>query len=149
MEEYVIYTDGACSGNPGPGGWAAVIVQSGVGEKVISGNEVETTNNRMELLAAIKALESLDQKNSRINLYTDSHYVCKGITVWINGWRRNGWRNSSGEEVKNREMWIRLHAIASEHHVKWSWVKAHNGDHYNELVDGIARKEATSIGIRK
>ncbi|ACT69614.1 ribonuclease HI [Neorickettsia risticii] len=145
MEECVIYTDGACLGNPGPGGWAAVIIQRGADEKIISGREADSTNNRMELLAVIKALESFEQKGKRVTVYTDSTYVHRGITVWIKSWMKNKWRNSSGAAVKNKEMWVRLHAIAAEHTVRWLWVKAHNGDHYNEIVDKVARKEAASF----
>ncbi|QHD65339.1 ribonuclease HI [Neorickettsia findlayensis] len=145
MEECVIYTDGACLGNPGPGGWAAMIIQRGVGEKIISGREADSTNNRMELLAVIKALESFDQKGKRVTVYTDSTYVYRGITVWIKSWMKNNWRNSSGGAVKNKEMWVRLHAVAAEHTIRWLWVKAHNGDHYNEIVDRAARKEAASF----
>ncbi|KYH12665.1 ribonuclease HI [Neorickettsia sp. 179522] len=145
MEECVIYTDGACLGNPGPGGWAAVIIQRGVGEKIISGREADSTNNRMELLAVIKALESFDQKGKKVTVYTDSTYVYRGITVWIKSWMKNEWRNSAGGAVKNKEMWVRLHAVAAEHTIRWLWVKAHNGDHYNEIVDRAARKEAASF----
>ncbi|ABD45876.1 ribonuclease HI [Neorickettsia sennetsu] len=145
MEEYVIYTDGACLGNPGPGGWAAVIIQRGTNEKIISGREADSTNNKMELLAVIKALESFEQKGKRVTVYTDSTYVYKGITAWIESWMKNKWRNSSGGAVKNKEMWVRLHGIAAAHTVRWLWVKAHNGDHYNEIVDRVARKEAASF----
>ncbi|AHX11566.1 RNase H family protein [Neorickettsia helminthoeca str. Oregon] len=142
MEKYIIYTDGACSGNPGPGGWAAIIIQEGVGERIISGKEISTTNNQMELIAAIKALESFEEKGQRITLYTDSNYVYKGITSWIQGWMKNRWYNSSKEPVKNKEMWLRLHAVSLLHDIEWFWVKAHNGDYYNEIVDRIARQEA-------
>lgn len=128
----VIYTDGACSGNPGPGGWGALLRFNGV-EKELSGGEAETTNNRMELLAAIRALEAL-KRACTVDLFTDSQYVQKGITEWIYGWKRKGWKN-----VKNVDLWQELDRLTQMHKVKWHWVRGHNGDVDNERVDVLAR----------
>ena len=138
-----IHTDGACSGNPGPGGWAALLLY-GNSEKELSGGETLTTNNRMELMAAIQALESL-KKPCRIALYTDSQYVQKGITEWLPGWLRKGWKNAKGEAVKNQDLWQRLNAAVGPHQVSWHWVKGHNGHVDNERVDGLARVAADSF----
>jgi ribonuclease HI len=132
-----IHTDGACSGNPGPGGWGALLAAKGR-EKELSGGEPLTTNNRMELTAAIMALEAL-KVPSQVELYTDSTYVRDGITKWVHGWKRNGWRTADKKAVKNDDLWKRLDAAASRHEVTWHWVKGHNGDPGNERVDQLAR----------
>jgi ribonuclease HI len=137
-----IHTDGACSGNPGPGGWGALLLY-GKTEKELSGGESLTTNNRMELMAAICALESL-KKPCRIALYTDSQYVQKGITEWLPGWIRKGWKNSKGEPVKNQDLWQRLQEASSPHRIEWKWVKGHAGHAENERVDALARRAAES-----
>ena len=133
MGRVVIYTDGACRGNPGPGGWAAVL-RSRDTEKVLSGAERETTNNRMELMAAIGALEAL-KRSCQVRLTTDSEYVRQGMTRWINGWKRNGWRTSQKKPVKNRDLWERLDASLGSHDIEWCWVKGHSGDPGNEHAD--------------
>ncbi len=133
-----IFTDGACSGNPGPGGWGAVLRYNGV-IKELSGGEAETTNNRMELLAAITALEAL-KRPSRVDLHTDSEYVKNGISQWIHGWKRNGWRTSAKQPVKNAELWQRLDAAQARHEVHWHWVRGHGGHPENERADELARE---------
>ena len=135
----VIYTDGACSGNPGPGGWGAILI-SGQHRKELSGGEAVTTNNRMELMAAISALESLKVAPSRVDLHTDSEYVQKGIHSWIHGWKKNGWRTSARQPVKNAELWQRLDAARQRHDVRWHWVKGHAGHTENERADELARQ---------
>ncbi len=132
-----IYTDGACSGNPGPGGWGAVLI-SGPHRKELSGGEGVTTNNRMELMAAIAALEAL-KGPSTVELHTDSNYVKNGITNWIFGWRRNGWRTADKKTVKNVELWQRLDDARAKHTIEWRWVKGHAGDIENERADTLAR----------
>lgn len=137
MSEVVeIFTDGACRGNPGPGGWAALL-RAGSNEKLISGAERDTTNNRMELMAAIAGLEALT-KSSRVELTTDSQYVRQGITQWIDAWRANGWRTSQKKPVKNQDLWQRLSDIVQQHQVNWHWVKGHSGHTENERVDQAA-----------
>lgn len=131
------FTDGACSGNPGPGGWGAVL-RFGEHEKELSGGEVETTNNRMELMAAIAALEALKRPVS-IRITTDSTYVRDGITKWIHGWKRNGWKTAAKKPVKNADLWQRLEQAASTHRVEWTWVKGHAGHPENERADELAR----------
>jgi ribonuclease HI len=133
-----IYTDGACSGNPGPGGWG-VLLSYGGHQKELSGGEPATTNNRMELMAAIQALESLTRK-SKIRLHTDSVYVRNGITSWLPNWKRNGWRTASRQPVKNDDLWRRLDAAAARHEVEWLWVKGHAGDPGNERADALANR---------
>ena len=140
MSHVIIHTDGACKGNPGPGGWGAVI-RSGANEKEISGGEPLTTNNRMELLAAIRGLESL-KRPCKVDLYTDSLYVRDGITKWIHGWRRNGWKTSDRKPVKNAELWQELLEAAEPHRVRWHWVKGHSGHPENDRVDALACAEA-------
>ncbi len=135
-----IYTDGACRGNPGPGGWGALI-RSGSREKELSGGEALTTNNRMELLAAIEALRALN-KPCRVKLYTDSIYVRDGITKWIHGWLRNGWRTSDRKPVKNAELWQQLLTAVEPHRIDWHWVKGHSGHPENDRVDALACAEA-------
>ena len=135
-----IHTDGACLGNPGPGGWAALLRYRGQ-ERELAGGEPQTTNNRMELMAAIMALEIL-REPCQVTLHTDSQYVRQGITQWLAGWVRKGWKTSGGGAVKNRDLWERLQAAAAPHQVDWRWVKGHSGDPDNERVDGLARLQA-------
>ena len=142
MPKLFAYTDGACSGNPGPGGWG-VLMQAKDGEAVVKerelqGGEADTTNNRMELLAAINALETLS-KPSQITIVTDSAYVKNGVTGWIHGWKRNGWKTSNKKPVKNVELWQRLDEAAARHDVTWEWVKGHAGHPENERADELAR----------
>lgn len=132
-----IHTDGACSGNPGPGGWAAVLIWRGL-DKELSGYDPVTTNNRMELMAAIAALESL-KRPMTVRLITDSNYLKGGITTWLRGWKRNGWRTADKKPVKNQDLWQRLEAAAAPHQIDWQWVKGHAGDVHNERADGLAR----------
>ncbi|HQX91417.1 MAG TPA: ribonuclease HI [Thermomonas sp.] len=135
-----IHTDGACLGNPGPGGWGVLLHWCGV-ERELSGGEADTTNNRMELMAAIAALESL-REPCEVILHTDSQYVRQGILEWISGWIRRGWKTAGGAPVKNRDLWERLHQAAARHQVDWRWVKGHSGDPGNERVDQLARDQA-------
>ncbi|WP_253299783.1 ribonuclease HI [Wolbachia endosymbiont of Chironomus riparius] len=137
-KEVTIYTDGACSGNPGPGGWAAVILLPTQRENIF-GSEENTTNNKMELMAVINGLKAL-KTSCNINLYTDSTYIKNGITEWINKWRINGWKTSNKKPVKNTELWKELYSVSLQHQINWHWVKAHNGDKYNEEADFLARK---------
>jgi ribonuclease HI len=134
----VIYTDGACSGNPGPGGWGAILI-AGRHRKEMSGGEALSTNNRMELMAAISALEAL-KKPSHVDLHTDSEYVRNGISTWIHGWKRKGWKTSANKPVKNAELWQRLDAARLRHDVEWHWVRGHAGDVENERADELARE---------
>jgi ribonuclease HI len=134
----VIHTDGACSGNPGPGGWGAIL-ESGPHRKEIKGGEALTTNNRMELTAAIMALEIL-KAPSEVDLYTDSNYLRGGITSWIKGWKKNGWRTADRKPVKNAELWERLERASLPHAVRWHWVKGHVGHDDNERADELARE---------
>ena len=136
MPEVEIFTDGACRGNPGPGGWAALLRSQGV-EKMLSGAEQETTNNQMELMAAIQGLEALTRASSVV-LTTDSQYVRQGITQWIHGWKRNGWKTSQKQSVKNKTLWQRLDVAVEKHQVAWHWVKGHSGHEENERVDTAA-----------
>ena len=138
MTDVVIYTDGACKGNPGPGGWGAVL-QAGGHEKELWGGERLTTNNRMELTAVIEALGSL-KRRCRIDLYTDSEYVRNGITTWIHGWKARGWLTADRKPVKNVELWQRLEALAAGHEVRWHWVRGHNGHPGNEHADRLANR---------
>lgn len=133
-----IYTDGACKGNPGPGGWGAWL-SYGSAAKEIWGGESETTNNRMELLAAISALELLNRP-SVVHLYTDSQYLRKGITEWLVNWRKKGWKTASGSPVKNSDLWKRLDAATAAHQIEWRWVKGHSGDPGNEKADALANR---------
>ncbi len=135
-----IYTDGSCLSNPGNGGWAAIINMNGEIKK-ISGNEKNTTNNRMELLAPINALKNINSKDP-IEIFTDSKYVKNGITEWINNWVLNNWKTSKKENVKNKDLWLELHKLNQSLNVKWNWVKAHAGDPLNEEVDMLAKKAA-------
>ena len=138
MKHVTIYTDGACSGNPGPGGWAGIILYKDT-EKHVTGGEKDTTNNRMELLAAIKSLEKLKEV-CKVDLYTDSSYVRNGIKDWITNWKKNNWRGSNKKEIKNKDLWEKLDALKDKHEIAWHWVKAHNGDEYNEKADSLAVK---------
>jgi len=133
----VIYTDGACSGNPGPGGWGALLIWNG-NERELQGGEAETTNNRMELTAAIKALEALN-KPCAVELFTDSEYLRNGILSWLANWKRNGWRTAAKKPVKNADLWQELDAAQHRHHVTWHWVKGHAGHDGNERADALAR----------
>lgn len=132
-----IYTDGACSGNPGPGGWGAILVY-GDSEKELSGGEKNTTNNRMELMAAIAALEQL-KTPCQVDLYSDSTYVLKGISEWLPAWKKRGWKTADKKPVKNVEYWQRLEKATETHSIKWHWVKGHNGHNMNERADELAR----------
>ena len=133
-----LYTDGACKGNPGPGGWGCVLV-SGPHEKELYGYDPETTNNRMELMAAIQGLEAL-KKPCEADLYVDSQYVMKGMQAWIHGWKARGWKTADRKPVKNDDLWMRLDAAAARHRVRWHWVKGHAGHEMNERADGLANK---------
>tara|TARA_R110002095_G_scaffold72656_6_gene61750 strand:- start:6331 stop:6777 length:447 start_codon:yes stop_codon:yes gene_type:complete len=133
-----IYTDGACSGNPGPGGWGALMLCNGE-EKELSGGEAETTNNRMEMLAAIQAFQAL-KKPTKVRLHTDSTYLKDGITKWIANWKRNGWRTAAKKPVKNADLWQLLEEVMKPHNVEWHWVKGHSGHPENERADELARQ---------
>ena len=148
----VIHTDGACSGNPGPGGWGAILSFGGR-EKALKGGEPHTTNNRMELMAAISALESL-KRPCAVDLYTDSEYMRGGITAWIKNWKKNGWRTADKKPVKNIDLWQRLDAALAQHHVRWHWVKGHAGHDLNERADELSREgliaaRAGAVGAMK
>ena len=140
--KFKIYTDGACSGNHGPGGWGAVIFDKDNNQKNISGGERNTTNNRMELLAAIMALKKI-KNNSDVIMFTDSIYVKNGITEWMVKWKKNGWKNANKKPVKNKDLWTELDLMTSKFDIKWSWVKAHSTDKLNNEVDLIARDAAS------
>ena len=136
-----IYTDGSCIGNPGSGGWAAIIIDNGK-KTQIKGSKKETTNNQMELLAPIKALKKIP-KGSKVQIFTDSKYVKSGITEWIHNWKKNGWKTANKKEVKNKELWTELDNLSNTFEIKWSWVKAHSTDKLNNEVDLLARSSAT------
>lgn len=138
-----IHSDGACLGNPGPGGWACLLRHEKK-ERELAGGEILTTNNRMELMAAIQGLEAL-KSPCNVSLYSDSQYVLNGIKQWMPNWIKRGWKNSAGEPVKNQDLWQRLQKAASIHHVSWHWVKGHNGHPDNERVDVLARDQAIQI----
>ncbi len=133
-----IFTDGACSGNPGPGGWGAIL-RSGLRERELAGGEAATTNNRMELMAAISALEAL-KRPAKVTLYTDSIYLKDGITRWLAQWKKRGWKTADKKPVKNVDLWQRLEAVASPHQIDWQWVKGHDGHAENERADHLARE---------
>jgi ribonuclease HI len=137
----VIHTDGACSGNPGPGGWGALLQFSGR-ERELTGGELDTTNNRMELMAAIQALEALTRP-CKVELHTDSQYVMKGISEWIHGWKARGWKTADKKPVKNEDLWRRLDQARLRHEVDWRWIKGHAGHELNERADGLARRGLT------
>ena len=144
MNEVTIYTDGACSGNPGPGGWGALL-QFGEHEKELKGGERNTTNNRMELTAAIAALETL-KRTCKIHLHTDSTYLRDGMTSWIHNWKRNGWRTTAKKPVKNVDLWQRLDEAIQSHDIEWHWIKGHAGDPGNEAADALARQGLDAYG---
>jgi len=135
--KYIIYTDGACSGNPGPGGWGAVIIDEKKKQQNISGKIKDTTNNRMELMAPIMALKKIKSK-SDIVIFTDSTYVKNGITEWIKKWEKNGWKSSNKKTVKNKDLWIKLNELCQKNKVLWKWVKGHSNNRYNNLADELA-----------
>ena len=143
MNQVEIHTDGACKGNPGPGGWGALL-KSGGTEKELFGGELGTTNNRMELMAVIEALSAL-RKPCEVTLYLDSEYVRKGITEWIHGWKAKGWRTAARQPVKNADLWQRLDALRALHQVHWRWVRGHSGDAGNERADALANKGAAAF----
>ncbi|MBM3391030.1 MAG: ribonuclease HI [Betaproteobacteria bacterium] len=142
-ETVEIYTDGACSGNPGPGGWG-VLLRMGGHERELFGGEADTTNNRMELTAVIRALEAL-RRPVRARVHTDSQYVQKGISEWIHGWKKRGWRTADRQPVKNAELWRELDALASRHRIEWLWVKGHAGHPENERADALARRGIDAV----
>ena len=144
LQHVVIATDGACKGNPGPGGWGAV-VRSGAHEKDMSGGENPTTNNRMELMAAIRALQAL-KRPCRVTLMTDSRYVMDGLTKWIKGWQKNGWKTAAKQPVKNADLWQELLDAAAAHRITWEWVKGHAGHPDNERADKLASDAAVAAG---
>lgn len=143
MDIVDIYTDGACKGNPGAGGWGALVVAAGIGRE-FHGGEALTTNNRMELIAVIRALESLAGR-TRARVHTDSQYVQLGISAWIDNWKRRGWRTAEGKPVKNQDLWRRLDELAAAHEVKWIWVKGHAGHPGNERADALANLGVASV----
>jgi ribonuclease HI len=143
MKQVIIYTDGACRGNPGPGGWGALI-KFETAEKEIFGGQPDTTNNQMELSAAIEGLAVLKEPCS-VELFTDSKYVMDGITLWIQNWKKNNWRTAAKKDVKNKELWQKLDQLISQHRVQWHWVKGHSGDVGNETADLLANKGIDSI----
>ena len=143
MSKITIYTDGACSGNPGVGGWGAILLYQ-EHKKEIYGGDKYTTNNKMELTAVIEALSALKKENCDIEIYTDSQYVKKGITEWLFGWKKNNWKNSKKQEVLNRDLWEKLDILTSKHKIEWFWVKGHNNDELNERADELAR-----LGIKE
>ena len=143
MAEVVIYTDGACSGNPGPGGWGVVLQWQGKEKELYGGDEL-TTNNRMELMAAIQALEAL-KRPMKVSLHTDSKYLLDGITKWVEGWQRNGWKTAAKKPVKNDDLWRRLLEAMRPHDVSWVWVKGHAGDPGNERADALARRGIAEV----
>ncbi len=136
MKRVTIHSDGACRGNPGPGGWGAILESGGV-EKALKGAEAPTTNNRMELMAAIAALEAL-KRACQVEFYTDSEYLRRGITEWLSNWQRNGWKTAARKPVKNADLWQRLDAAAKPHEIRWHWVKGHSGHPGNERADALA-----------
>ncbi len=136
LKKVSIYTDGACSGNPGAGGWGAVLLFAGK-EKRISGSAPDTTNNRMEMMAVIEALKSLKERCA-VHIFTDSKYVMDGINEWIIGWKKRGWKTAAKKPVKNEDLWRELDALVTEHDMDWTWVKGHAGDKYNEIADELA-----------
>lgn len=138
MNDIVMYTDGACSGNPGPGGWGAVLM-SGKHRKELYGGERDTTNNRMEMMAVIRGIEAL-KRGCSVDIYTDSTYVMKGITEWLDGWKKRGWRTASKQPVKNVDLWQRLEKALDRHEVNWHWVRGHTGVPENERADELARR---------
>ncbi|MBL6622063.1 MAG: ribonuclease HI [Rickettsiales bacterium] len=143
MKKITIYTDGSSLGNPGNGGWGAILIYNDI-KKEISGNAKNVTNNQMELLAAINSLKTLKEK-CEVTLITDSTYVKNGITLWIKNWEKNNWQSANKKPVKNKELWQELANLNNQHQVKWQWVKGHSGDKYNDLVDNLARSAAEEL----
>jgi ribonuclease HI len=143
MKKIEIYTDGACKGNPGKGGWGALLIY-GKHQKEIFGGENDTTNNRMEILAAIKALEEIKQ-NCKVHLHTDSQYVKNGIMTWLSNWKNNNWKTANKKDVKNKDLWQRLDEVSRQYDISWHWVKGHSGHLYNEKADELANKGVESI----
>ena len=137
--KYTIYTDGACSGNPGSGGWGAVILDQDKKQNNISGNEKNTTNNRMELMAPIMALKKIKLK-SKVTIFTDSIYVKNGITEWIKKWEKNDWKNANKKPVKNKDLWIKLNDLCKKNKIDWKWIKGHSNNEYNDLADDLATR---------
>ena len=135
--KYIVFTDGACSGNPGPGGWGAIILDEKENQINLSGREQSTTNNRMELIAPIMALKKI-KSNSIIIIYTDSTYLKNGITLWIKNWEKNGWKSANKKPVKNKDLWVVLSKLTEKQSISWKWVKAHSGNKFNELADKLA-----------
>ncbi|MEP9354753.1 ribonuclease HI [Xanthobacter sp. KR7-65] len=146
MKAVEIFTDGACSGNPGPGGWGALL-RFGAHEKPLSGGEAMTTNNRMELMGAISALEALKEPCA-VDLHTDSEYLRNGVTKWMHGWKRNGWRTADKKPVKNQDLWERLDEALKRHEIRWHWVKGHAGHAENERADELAREGMAPFKLR-
>ena len=144
MDEVTIYTDGACSGNPGPGGWGALL-NFGKHERELKGGDPNTTNNRMELIAAIAALETL-KRPCKVYLHTDSTYLKNGITIWVHNWKQNGWRTTNKKIVKNTDLWKRLDAAVLRHDIQWHWIKGHSGDPGNEAADALAQQGLDAYG---
>jgi ribonuclease HI len=142
MTETIVYTDGSCLGNPGRGGWAAVIIKNNQ-EEIIFGSEKNSTNNRMELTAAIKALLKT-KESKKIKIYTDSKYLKDGIEKWINNWKNNNWKNANKKDVKNKDLWTKLYSLISKKQISWEWVKAHSINEYNNKVDILAKKAANA-----
>lgn len=147
INKVIIYTDGACSGNPGYGGWGAYLIHEN-NKKKISGSEVNTTNNRMELRAAIEGLNAL-KRSCKVVLYTDSVYLKDGITKWIVNWEKNNWKNANNKEVKNKDLWIKLLEAVSMHEIEWSWVKGHEGNEGNEIADRLATQAILDAKINQ
>ena len=147
MNKIVIYTDGACKGNPGPGGWGALLRAADGAEKELCGGEPETTNNRMEMMAVIEALSAL-KRPCHVILFVDSQYVLKGMTEWLHGWKAKGWRTAAKQPVKNVDLWQRLDTLVhqSEHRIEWQWVKGHAGDPGNERADALANRGVEQLG---
>lgn len=143
MKHVEIFTDGACKGNPGPGGWG-VLLRLGKHEKELAGSEAETTNNRMELTAAIRGLDALTER-CRVDLYSDSKYVLDGITKWVEGWQKRGWKNASKKPVRNADLWHQLIDAADRHEVSWHWVRGHSGHPENDRVDRLASDKAEEV----
>ncbi|AYQ57165.1 Ribonuclease HI [Bathymodiolus thermophilus thioautotrophic gill symbiont] len=146
MDKIIIYTDGGCRGNPGIGGWG-VWLRYGKREKKLNGSEKDTTNNRMELMAAIKALEAIKSANIDIDLYTDSKYVMNGITQWIVGWKQKNWKTAAKKPVKNADLWQQLDKLNQKHQVNWRWVKGHSGDKGNDMADLLANQAMDNINL--
>jgi len=146
VKHIIIYTDGACRGNPGPGGWGAVL-RFGQHEKQLFGGQAETTNNQMELLAAIKALQALTEP-CKVDLYTDSQYLRKGVLEWMSNWKKRGWKTSAKQPVKNQQLWQELDAVIGNHTISWHWVKGHAGDEGNELADALANRGIDQLKAR-